>query len=269
LTDSGSVVGCVEQGNMTDTAFMAGEYLYYMSVAPDSDVAKNEFMAQVGCYRVRIADDAKPEKIGEFDRAVDEITWGSKSSAKVVGVGDKVYFITSLNTRFMINENSAQYRIGMYDCSKGTFSMILNINANNATDALGEGTGEAILYNSCIDENNNIYFVSHSESGSCMILKMSLDSFKIDKIETLDGNMTSVKNMIYNNGRLYAYAEYSDGSEGKLFIHSIDLSDNHTKKFEIEKALKWNNSKLLAVDDYYLIINNGEKVIMRQNDLWN
>lgn len=268
LTEKGSVIGCTQLTNLKDTAFLSGDYLYYMSVTPTDEVAQTNWMTQVYCYRVRLASGAVPEKLGAFDRAVDEFAM-TKSVAKVCGVGNKVYYITSLNDRLWAKEKLAQYRVAVYDTDTGIFQLALNVNADKAENALGAESGVAYLYNCCVDEKNNVYFPATTKlnSGKCSIFKLSLDTLKVEKVISFGDAYTDISNILYNKGRIYIYGEHSDGTAATIKVYCIELENNRMYECEIPPFERGAGSgSILGADERYLMISNGQNVYIVLTD---
>ena len=224
IADNGSRIGSPESANMKDTAFLMDGYLYYMSVTESASVAETNFMTQLACNRVKLEPNAVPEKLGEFDIAVDVPDFGSSSRAMVYGINDKMYYITSLNSRFMVKENCSQYRVAVYDATNGNFNVKLHINSNEIADVLGSGTGKVNLYQCCVDKAGNVYAVSKSDS-ECAVWKFDLnEGCEPRKVYSTSGS-AYISNLIYDGEYIHFYEECTNYDTYKKVISINTLGE--------------------------------------------
>lgn len=252
LAGDGSIVGCADENDMNGSAFLAGGYLYYMRITPTLDVAQTDYVAPIACCRVKLQPGAEPEKLGEFDLAID--TFGK--SGKIIGIGTRVYYIAGVASRLFIKKNCGQYRVAVYDAAKGSFEMVLRVDSEEANDAMGEGTGRFSNFYICaIDEKNNLYVSSNQGSGSqtqVFVWKYSLDTLQMEKVLSL-GNV-GIDSILYNEEKVYVcYDLYGGTGGGKIYC--MDTKNNNG--YEIQTEKQDGNAHfiytLLAADARYLV----------------
>lgn len=261
LASDKSVVGVMDDKDMTGTVFLSGGYLYYFTIVADyAKLAEANYVTQISCWRVSIARGSLPEKLGAFESAIDTANLGG-SCAKVCAIGDCVYFVTSLKARIFRKENPVQYRMAAYNTVTGEFSLLINKTADKPDNLLGEVTGFAKLYECCIDEMGAIYFSTSAEefSGSCTLWKLSPDTLLSEKLITFAVENTDVENILYSGGKVYAYVRESDGITPHGKIYCLDPKE---KQEIIMDVGTFRSGILLGVDERNLLISTNAGVYM-------
>lgn len=201
LADDGTIMG-MPSSDTQDTALMYKGYFYYYTVTPTNAKELVDYTTTISCNRIKVESNAKREVLGSFDMAMDYSMFGSGANGKVCGGKDCVYFVSGGTERFLSDNNPVQYRICSYDCVNDTFSVVLNKNADNAQDILGEKTGEVLEVNKdivCVDDDNNIYIVT----GNNKVVKISASG----GAEVVYSNVEAqeISSLIWDGSHVYFY----------------------------------------------------------------
>lgn len=253
IAGNGSRIGATESDNMTNTAFLMNGYLYYMSVTESSSVAETNFMTQLSCNRVKLELNAVPEKLGEFDIAVDTI--GSSSRAMVYGINDNVYYITALNSRFIAKENCSQYRVAVFNTTNDNFDIKMHINSDNKEDVLGAETGVVYLYDCCIDDSGNLYAISKSGSDYA-IWKFGLDNNSEPQKVYSILNCNEVSNLIYDGEYIHMYCTNNDTYKKLITINTIGDTIGTVDCTGLTEKKYGDNIYICSADGRYLVISD-------------
>lgn len=244
LADKGTVLG-LPSADTENTALLYDGYLYYFSVKPIYAGEIIDYTAPIYCNRIKLEKDARVEVLGTFDMAIDYALWGSGSYGEICAGNKMVYFVAGGTKRQLSETDTVQYRISCYDCNNGSFSTVLNRNADSPADVLGKGTGKVMAVNgdiACADDENNLYIATDDKR----IVKMSASG----QAEVIYSNAAAKKmsSLIWDGTYVYLYEEYT-GSGGVVRIDKQgNLKGRYLVTVNTEFCEEHNISGTLRVD---------------------
>ena len=257
LADKGTVIGA-PNGSAQDMVLMYKGYLYYYTITPVHASELVDNTATITCNRIKVAANSKREELGTFEMAIDYAVFSTYAVGKVCAGDDCVYFVNGGTTRWLSKNDPVQYRICLYDCNRGSFKTVLNKNADNTLDVLGEGTGEVQTVRDdivCADDENNLYIVTDESK----IVKITPEG----KSEVIyrNGNAQGINSLVWDGTHVYFYEKTS----GAGAIVRIDKNGNKMGRYNItinteffeEKYISGTKSvdiKIYGVDSQNIVV---------------
>lgn len=247
LGENGIRVG-MPATNAAGTALMYDGYMYYYSIKPVVITERDDYKMKVYVNRIKVEKGAEAELLGSFEFGADYFA----PYAEIHAGKNNIYFVAGSKYRRKSKNDPVQYRIGCYDCSKGEFSMLLNVNSDTEEDVLGEGTGNVGYIGigaTCVDDEDNLYI----STADATVVKFTATGHA-EVIYSPEG-AKSIGSLTWDGTDVYMFIGY--GETGKIV--RIDKQGNERGEYALTANLKYSieyNMRLyiLGIDDDYIIV---------------
>ena len=227
-----------------DAGVIHDGYLYYYVYVNDGNSSDKDYMLQNQCRRIKLAKNAVPEILYEFDYASDyAFALGDSNGLGISVCNDKVYFVACGSGRTYTVNDMTQYNVMSYDIATGKSEKLINYKSDNNSDIFGAGTGRLDIFswgdNIVIDNMSNMYVVTSSKKDiydnnmSDNIIKYNFETKEAESIYlSEEGNIQSV---IYDGNYLYFFEVVERINEpSSSYYTAIDRNGNVIARYELE-----------------------------------
>ncbi|WP_195366755.1 cyclic lactone autoinducer peptide [Lachnospira eligens] len=255
-------------------------YLYYVSYSFDPKNVKPNELVKVtnNCMRIKLADNAKPEKLGEFEALPCGSGLGEPDGFKILFDSNNVYYISGGEESRLIE--TSDYKIARYNTDNGDFKVIFEYSGDDGAGAFGSGTPapDTINENCCMDKESNLYFISQDRN---QIIQYSVSN-KTSKCFYASVNTI---NSIAMDGEQLFISEYAQsGGESRIVVSNLAGEVIQNIKLEWDSdyinQLKSHNQDMtntiirvnfMCVDDRYIVLTTKDPGLkeLNGNDLNN
>ena len=228
--------------------------------------------------RIKLADNAKPEKLGEFEALPCGSGLGEPDGFKILFDSNNVYYISGGEESRLIE--TSDYKIARYNTDNGDFKVIFEYSGDDGAGAFGSGTPapDTINENCCMDKESNLYFISQDRN---QIIQYSVSN-KTSKCFYASVNTI---NSIAMDGEQLFISEYAQsGGESRIVVSNLAGEVIQNIKLEWDSdyinQLKSHNQDMtntiirvnfMCVDDRYIVLTTKDPGLkeLNGNDLNN